>query len=247
MADKVALRLFAFVFLPCRPSTDSLSPTQSTSAHLSSARRETAAGDRTQCEYLPPPVSIHPAGLKLYISCVCCWGDFFCSHLKPSVTGLAVLCSLTAVRMKDLLPSPSPKRLRPVEPALLFHLLNHAGLLLCVLQRQSEHSMVLLHIMFIPPSLDSTVPVGVWCSVQPTPGSLQEFSSGNRNSLALDIIVAPLCYKEDTLLRSLILRRPFANGTQRKVNITVNIDALLTWKCQFSALYLMSSFAILVS
>ncbi|KAG7230050.1 hypothetical protein INR49_009770 [Caranx melampygus] len=48
VSDKVALRLFAVVCLLHRRSTDSPSPTPSTSAHLSWARRATVADDRTR-------------------------------------------------------------------------------------------------------------------------------------------------------------------------------------------------------
>lgn len=45
---------------------------------------------------------------------------------------------------------------------------------------------------------NSNVPVGVLCSDVPTPGRLQSFHLGIGTAegfLALDIIVAPLCYK----------------------------------------------------
>lgn len=129
--------LFA-VCLPCRHSTDSLSPTLSTSAHLSSARRATAADDRTQCEYRPS-VSVHPAGLisdLIYQRSVMLTGrDFLTTNPQSSVTGFPILNLLTVVEMKDLFSSPflHKQRLRPGsrEPTCLDQLLYHAGLL-CV-------------------------------------------------------------------------------------------------------------------
>lgn len=72
--------------------------------------------------------------------------------------------------------------------------------------------MVLLNIIsFFSPVLYSNVAVGVVWSDVPTPGRLQSFHQGAGTvelcffGGALDIIVAPLCYKKDTLLCNLIL------------------------------------------
>lgn len=79
--------------------------------------------------------------------------------------------------------------------------------------------MVLLNIMSFSPSFDSNVPVGVLCSDVPTPGRLQSLHQGLGTAegfLALDIIVDPLCYKEDTLLYNLILRHPLLMALSEK-------------------------------
>lgn len=82
---------------------------------------------------------------------------------------------------------------------------------------------------FFHSSFDSNVPVGVLWSDVPTPGRLS-FHRGigtSEDFLALDVIVALRCYKEDTATQCHSLT-PFANGTQAKVNIILNMAAVLT-------------------
>lgn len=129
------LRLVVVVYRPCRRSTDSLSPTPSTSAHPSSARRATAADDQTQCEYLlPTPCILQGSKLIYQWSVMPSRRDFLyiSNRLPPSA------------KMKDLLSSPSPHkqplRLGRGEPTRFLQLLNHVGLL-------CEHGVVLLNIM----------------------------------------------------------------------------------------------------
>lgn len=143
---------------------------------------------------------------------------------------------LTAVKIKNLLSSPSPHKqpLRPGrgESILLLQLLNHSRPLYVHACWRGSVGMAwscwmscLFSLLWLKCSSGCFM---LWCAYS---WESAEFSSGKkellRAFLAIHIILAPHCYKEDTLLHNLIFWHSSLTALKKKINITLNIDPIL--------------------